>query len=238
MTFTQQPSHFKLVGEFHYVFDHPKRSTPYIECFDDEKLMKLRVSLIDEENKEFKDAFRQKDICEMVDALGDLIYVINGAGHVLGIDLDYMLWFFKINISTDISRVKSVTPESLDIDHIQESSLMFIDRHIELFKKAIENRNLQKVAEHLTNLLQCVYDLGHEIGFNMNAVFREIHRANMTKTCSIIEDAEASVTFYLKEGRYKNPKFVQKDSYYVIVADDGKILKNHKWQPPNIAKFI
>ncbi len=48
----------------------------------------LRISLIEEELKEFKDALFNKDIKEVADALTDILYVTYGAGHAFGIDLD------------------------------------------------------------------------------------------------------------------------------------------------------
>jgi predicted HAD superfamily Cof-like phosphohydrolase len=44
--------------------------------------------LIAEELGELKEAIRDKDIVEVADALTDLLYVVYGAGHAFGIDLD------------------------------------------------------------------------------------------------------------------------------------------------------
>jgi len=56
--------------------------------FPDEKIQNLRVSLIEEELLELKDAIKNKDIKEVADALTDILYVTYGAGHSFGIDLD------------------------------------------------------------------------------------------------------------------------------------------------------
>ena len=52
------------------------------------KTSKLRYDLIFEEYNELLDAFREKDIVEVIDALTDILYVTYGAGHAFGIDLD------------------------------------------------------------------------------------------------------------------------------------------------------
>ena len=56
--------------------------------FPNEKIQDLRVSLIDEELSELKEAIKNKDIKEVADALTDILYVTYGAGHAFGIDLD------------------------------------------------------------------------------------------------------------------------------------------------------
>ena len=53
-----------------------------------EKINKLRVSLINEELEEFKEAIKNNDLKEVADALTDILYVTYGAGHAFGIDLD------------------------------------------------------------------------------------------------------------------------------------------------------
>ena len=53
-----------------------------------EKINDLRISLINEEFEELKQAIKDKDIKEVADALTDILYVTYGAGHAFGIDLD------------------------------------------------------------------------------------------------------------------------------------------------------
>ena len=56
--------------------------------FPEEKIVKLRLNLIQEELEEFREAVKKKDIKEVADALTDILYVTYGAGHAFGIDLD------------------------------------------------------------------------------------------------------------------------------------------------------
>ncbi|MGB1942033.1 MAG: hypothetical protein ACPHOD_05150, partial [Flavobacteriaceae bacterium] len=44
----------------------------------DESTMNLRFSLMDEENKEYLDAMKNKDLIEVADALGDMLYILCG----------------------------------------------------------------------------------------------------------------------------------------------------------------
>lgn len=54
----------------------------------DKAIQELRVDLIAEELEELEYAIEKEDIIEVADALTDLLYVIYGAGHAFGIDLD------------------------------------------------------------------------------------------------------------------------------------------------------
>ena len=56
--------------------------------FPNEKIVQLRYDLIKEELDELSVAIKDKDIVEVADALTDLLYVVYGAGHAFGIDLD------------------------------------------------------------------------------------------------------------------------------------------------------
>ena len=56
--------------------------------FPDNKIVQLRIDLIQEELNELKDAITSNDIIEVADALTDILYVTYGAGHSFGINLD------------------------------------------------------------------------------------------------------------------------------------------------------
>ena len=56
--------------------------------FPDKKIVQLRYNLIKEELEELKVAIKDRNIIEVADALTDLLYVVYGAGHSWGINLD------------------------------------------------------------------------------------------------------------------------------------------------------
>ena len=78
-------SNFESVGVFMHTFN---QEIKHEAEFPSKDVCKLRVDLIAEELKELKEAIRDKDIVEVADALTDLLYVVYGAGHAFGIDLD------------------------------------------------------------------------------------------------------------------------------------------------------
>ena len=56
--------------------------------FPNEKIINLRIKLIEEELQELKDAIANKDIVEVADAFTDILVVTYGGGLAFGIDLD------------------------------------------------------------------------------------------------------------------------------------------------------
>ena len=78
-------TNFDKVGIFMKTFGQDVKDKP---SFSTEKINFLRVSLIEEELEELKDAIKKKDLIEVADALTDLLYVTYGAGHAFGINLN------------------------------------------------------------------------------------------------------------------------------------------------------
>ena len=81
----QNKTNFELVAEFMHAFEQDVHSNPTLR---DPETRALRHELIREELEELHEAMGAKDIIEIADALTDLLYVVYGAGHAFGIDLD------------------------------------------------------------------------------------------------------------------------------------------------------
>ena len=82
---TRVGSNFELVGDFMESFGQDVNDEPTLR---DSQTQQLRYDLIDEELEALKMAFDNDDVVEIADALTDLLYVVYGAGHAFGIDLD------------------------------------------------------------------------------------------------------------------------------------------------------
>ena len=78
-------TNFNKVGIFMKTFGQDVKKKP---SFSTDNINQLRISLIQEELDELKEAMDNKDLIEVADALTDLLYVTYGAGHAFGIDLD------------------------------------------------------------------------------------------------------------------------------------------------------
>ena len=78
-------TNFELVEDF---MEAMGQEVNVIPTFPEEEIQRLRLDLIEEELDELHYAIDNKDMVEIADALGDLLYVVYGAGHAFGIDLD------------------------------------------------------------------------------------------------------------------------------------------------------
>jgi predicted HAD superfamily Cof-like phosphohydrolase len=76
---------FEKVREFMETFGQEVLIIPQLP---DKKVRELRKYLIAEELDELAVAIEDEDLTEIADALTDLLYVVYGAGHAFGIDLN------------------------------------------------------------------------------------------------------------------------------------------------------
>ena len=78
-------TNFELAGDFMNAFGQEVLSEPTLPS---PELAKLRLELIREEVEELNVGIEGMDIVEIADALTDILYVVYGAGHAFGLDLD------------------------------------------------------------------------------------------------------------------------------------------------------
>jgi len=66
----------KAVKEFHTAYKLGYKNEPIADIGIDK--IKLRFNLMEEENKEYLEAAENKDLVEVADALGDMLYILCG----------------------------------------------------------------------------------------------------------------------------------------------------------------
>jgi predicted HAD superfamily Cof-like phosphohydrolase len=76
-------TNFEKVAEFMNAFKQDVETEPGWTSVSE-----LRYNLIDEELKELRQALDERNLIEVADALTDLLYVVYGAGHSFGVNLD------------------------------------------------------------------------------------------------------------------------------------------------------
>ena len=81
----EQITNFEKVGDFMEAFG---QEVLYIPTLPNTNLAALRLDLIKEEVQELTDGLGKNNMLEIADALTDILYVVYGAGHAFGIDLD------------------------------------------------------------------------------------------------------------------------------------------------------
>ena len=78
-------TNFEKVGFFMKTFNQDVKASSSLST---DKINSLRISLINEELEELKQAISEKNLTEVADALTDILYVTYGAGQAFGINLD------------------------------------------------------------------------------------------------------------------------------------------------------
>tara|TARA_B110000879_G_scaffold172486_1_gene224042 strand:- start:169 stop:549 length:381 start_codon:yes stop_codon:yes gene_type:complete len=78
-------TNFEMAGDFMEAY---RQDIPLYPTWPESATQNLRMALIDEEVGELRQAIKDRNMIEVADALTDILYVVYGAGHAFGIDLD------------------------------------------------------------------------------------------------------------------------------------------------------
>lgn len=120
-------TNFEKVLEFNKAFGVQNNTSVQLNIFDNNpSLINYRLSLINEEVNELREAIETKDFVETVDALSDIMYVVLGAFTALGIDADKAFdLVHKSNMSklcnTEQNAIETVLKYKLEIPNRYDS---------------------------------------------------------------------------------------------------------------------
>ena len=95
------------------------------------------------------------------------------------------------------------------IDETKHLRIKLITEEFNELSDALEADDLVEIADALADLTVVVYGTALSYGIDLDAVFEEVHRSNMTKL-----------------GEDRKP----------IYREDGKVLKGPNFEPPRIAE--
>ena len=100
---------------------------------------------------------------------------------------------------------------SLSTEKINNLRISLIDEELDELKLAIKNKDIQEVADALTDILYVTYGAGHAFGIDLDKCFEEVQNSNMSKL-----------------GKDGKP----------IYDNNGKVMKGPNYFKPNLQKFI
>ena len=86
-----------------------------------------------------------------------------------------------------------------------------IKEELEELKNAINKKDIQEVADALTDILYVTYGAGHAFGINLDKCFEEVQNSNMSK---LGEDGKP------------------------IYNEAGKVMKGPNYFKPDLSKFV
>tara|TARA_B100000676_G_C17607764_1_gene595187 strand:+ start:43 stop:414 length:372 start_codon:yes stop_codon:yes gene_type:complete len=86
-----------------------------------------------------------------------------------------------------------------------------IKEELKELKEAIDNNDIEEVADALTDILYVTYGAGHAFGINLDKCFKEVQNSNMSKL-----------------GTDGKP----------IYNEKGKVMKGPNYFKPDLTKFV
>lgn len=105
----------------------------------------------------------------------------------------------------------STRPQVHVQEELSELRIELIREEFEEFKDAVEREDVVAIADALGDIVYVAYGAAITYGIDLDAVIREIHRANMSKLGP--------------DGR-------------PVIREDGKVLKGPGYSPPEIAGVL
>ena len=106
-------------------------------------------------------------------------------------------------------------------------------------EEAIANNDLVEAADAFADLQYVLSGaiLEFGLGDRFKALFDEVHRSNMSKTCATEDEAQATIDHYTALGQ--PGKIVPSNGVYLVHRlADGKVLKNIHYSPANLAQHL
>lgn len=106
-------------------------------------------------------------------------------------------------------------------------------------EEAIENNDLVEAADAFADLQYVLSGaiLEFGLGSKFKAIFDEVHRSNMSKTCATTQEAEETIAHYSKLDQ--PGKIVPSAGVFLVHRiEDGKVLKNVHYSAANIAGHL
>ena len=127
------------VAEFHTTFKAPILDTPQIPS---KERCELRVSLLQEELNELKQAIQDNDLVEIADALCDLQYVLSGAVLEFGLGNKFVELFNEVQ--------RSNMSKACDNEQQAEETMEFYKEKgtDSFFEKSAEKYNVYRKEDH------------------------------------------------------------------------------------------
>jgi len=208
-------SDYQKVCEFNVAFDFPQ--------FDDllnEKVLKLRLDLIEEEFTELKEAFNNSDVIEQMDACADILYVAYGMAYTYKINSDDFLSYLKKNGSQSLF-------QNIKNNQVENKTKLDLINHIDIQFKKLTNCCMNKNEEWINalhNIIIYVYYYQVTAKFNSDKIFTLVHESNMSKLCVSEEEAQQTVDKYLSD--YQSGKTPYDSPYYIPLFNGLFIIKN------------
>ena len=115
-----------------------------------------------------------------------------------------------------------------------------IEEELKELKEAIEDNDLTEVADAFADLQYVLSGaiLEFGLGYKFKAIFEEVQRSNMSKTCKTMEEAIATQEHYTQKDGTISEIVERGDEFIVYRKSDGKVLKSVNYSEARIEAFL
>ncbi|MEM9820653.1 MAG: nucleoside triphosphate pyrophosphohydrolase family protein [Bacteroidota bacterium] len=115
-----------------------------------------------------------------------------------------------------------------------------ISEELKELQEAIQQKDLVEIADALCDiqyvLSGAILEFG--LGQKFKALFDEVQRSNMSKTCKSLEEAEATQAHYLEKSGTESYLKKEGDQYLVYRSTDHKTLKSINYSPADLKSIL
>lgn len=121
-----------------------------------------------------------------------------------------------------------------------ELRVNLLAEELEELRQAIEDRDLVEIADALCDLQYVLSGAVLEFGLaeKFGALFDEVQRSNMSKSCSSREEAEETAQYY-KEVRGMDSHIKEVDGHWLVFRNgDHKTLKSVNYSPADLKSIL
>lgn len=181
-----------LVKEFHMTFGLPYKDTPTLMDVNNDG--KCRLNLISEELRELEFCLVNKDPEGIADSLGDLAYVVIGTAVTMGLSTPQETIDRKMQIFTgkqNLENYKAFIPyvANLHADYVNLAESIYTESYLD---------QVNAVSMFINDIVA----FSNFFYIDIDGVFREVHRSNMSKVGGEVELATGK---YVKPPTYSKP---------------------------------
>jgi predicted HAD superfamily Cof-like phosphohydrolase len=121
-----------------------------------------------------------------------------------------------------------------------ELRIALLEEELDELKSAIEKGSILEAADAFADLQYVLSGsiLEFGLGEKFKALFDEVQRSNLSKTCKSRDEAEATQSYY--EMHHGTDAVIKKEGkeYLVYRKEDGKVLKSVNYSPPDLENIL
>lgn len=174
--------------------------------------IQLRNDLFHEELSELKEAIGASDRILQLDAIIDLLYIIGGTA------VTYVYENFDNRIDDALRLAMPNNDTQAELINISFASGAY---------------------QYSVNTLNSIMVVAKNLGFTSPQIFegfKRVHESNMTKFCRTKREAKNTLLDYIEKGI--ECTWIERNGLYVVVRNDGKILKSSYYKPVDLSDVI